>query len=542
MSNNKNENEGNEVSKTNNNSNNSKQDNQITEETIPIKKNKSKEDMDFEKMLNFVKLASRNLKDLNDHRRKKPQSTFHKKYTKDDIQKWMETPWKYGKQLRDLSRFLYDTSLHYRRLIDYFSTMLTFDYVVDLYNQSEFNLDEEKIKLIRNRYIEVINYLEIMNIKHEFQKIMSKAWVDDVVYGYEYSTNNSFFFYILDPDYCEITSIEDGCYNFSFDFKFFDKFPDELEKYGDEFKEKYDIYRKNPKEKRWIELDSKKTICIKISNSEYPLPPLSGIFEDIYSLYEYKDIQLSRTELENYLMLVAKIPYQNNKEDKENSFALSLDIAKEYYRMMEDNLPPQIGSILSPFEEVNSINLNKTEKDLDYVSKAEDAVYNSAGVPKLVFNSDNASGAALKKAVKFDENTVFAVLRQFERWVNRKLKDKSKRTNFKVEFLDITKDNRDEAINKYKEASTLGLPAKTRYCASIGLSPSDIKNGMFLENEVLGITENFVPLQSSHTQSGDNQVGDNQGGNPGVDDDELEPEGEDARDRDSNDPDNRDND
>ena len=67
-------------------------------------------------------------------------------------------------------------------------------------------------------------------------------------------------------------------------------------------------------------------------------------FEEIYNLYDYKILQMSKTEMDNYLLLVASIPYLNGN-DKENNFALSLDIAEKYFGLMNNSLPDQIGAI-----------------------------------------------------------------------------------------------------------------------------------------------------------------------------------------------------
>jgi len=500
----------------------------IKEEIIKTDMPLSKEDMQFQRMmLHFAEFAKYIKKDLNNIQ---PNYTFNKTFSKSDVIAWLANPHKYEKKLRDLSRFLLDSSSHYRRLIDYFSTMLTFDYVVDIYNQTDYEITKDLITTIEKKYITTLNLLETMNIKHEFSKLTYRAFIDDVAYGYIYSTKNSFFFDLLNPDYCAISSIEDGCYNYSFSFNYFDTYPKDLERYAPEFREKYEIYKKDKKNMKWQELDSSKTICIKISNTDYSIPPLAGIFEDIYSLYEYKDLQMSKTELENYLLLIAKIPY-NKSDDSVNNFALSLDIAKEYYQLMGSNLPDQIGIALSPFDSVESIKLNKSERELDEVSLAENSIYNSAGVPKLIFNSDKASGAALNKAIMSDESTVFQLLRQFERWINRRLKDENKKINFKVTFLDITRYNKNELATMYREASTVGLPVKRHYCASLGLSPSDVMNSILLENDVMKITDKFVPLKSAYQDS-------NKGGAPSKGDN-VDGSTEAGQVLDTNNPDNR---
>lgn len=466
----------------------------------------------------FAAMAKLIKMDLNANRQN--SNFFNTAFRKEDILKWLANPQKFEKRLRDLSWFLYHSSSHYRRLIDYFGTMLTFDHVIDILGQK---------KVGRKQYEDAVFFLDNMNVKHEFLRLNYLAWIDDVAYGYEYSVDNSYFIDTLDPNYCAISSIEDGCLNYAFDFRYFDKYSEELDRYADEFKKKYEVYRQDKQKKRWQELDSEKTICIKVSQTDYVIPPFAGIFEEIYALYDYKDLQLSKTELENYLLLVAKIPYLS-KADKANDFGLSLDIANDYFARMNSALPQNIGSLLSPFDTIDAVKLKTYEKDLDTVSLAESSIYNAAGVPKLVFNSDKASGAALNKAIAFDENTVFKVLRQFERWTNRKLK---KDHNFKVNFLDITRNNRDDLVKQYKEASTLGLPVKLRYCAALGLTPADTLNSLTLENGVLNIVEQFKPLETSYTQPGDDV-----GGRPDQGDN-VEGGTEDGDVRDANNPDNR---
>ena len=129
-------------------------------------------------------------------------STFNRTYKKSDVIGWLANPGKYEKQLRDLSRFLFDSSSHYKRLIDYFSTMLTFDYVVDIYNQTNYEVTKELKDNIQKRYINTINKLENMNMKHEFSKLITKSLIDGIVYGYEYSTKNSYFIDILNRLLC----------------------------------------------------------------------------------------------------------------------------------------------------------------------------------------------------------------------------------------------------------------------------------------------------------------------------------------------------
>lgn len=500
-----------------------------TVETIPVKP-LNKDDLQFQKLLQFANLAKYIKKDLNNNQ--KVEFTFHKNFSKDDVMQWMANPQKFEKQLRKLSRFLYDTSSHYKRLVQYFATMLTFDYYVEPYGMTDFEPTPELIESVQKKYINIVNYLEVLNLKHEFLKVCERAWIDDVAYYYEYKMKDSYFLMNLNPDYCEISGIEDGSLTFSFDFTFFNAYPKELDRYADEFKTKYELYKKDKKNYRWQEIDPSKSLCIKIAESvDYPIAPFCGIFEEVYSVEDYKALKLAKTELENYLLLVAKIPYLK-ESGAANNFALEINKAIEYFDLMMGSLPDQVGGLLSPFESVEPVKVDKNDKDTDKVSEAQKSLYDAAGVSQLLFNS-TGTGAAITKSILVDESVAFKVLRQFERWINKKLKDENKIIKFRVQFLDVTRYSQNDYIKNLKESSSLGLPVKLKYNAAIGQSPSSAIHMEFLENSVLNIVDKWKPLLSSFTQSGE------EGGNPGIDEDTLSPEGQKSRDTGANDSKNR---
>src|SRR5690606_9425655 len=102
--------------------------------------------------------------------------------------------------------------------------------------------------------------------------------------------------------------IEDGVFNYAFDFSYFDKNKKKLDQYPIEFTKKYEIYLKDRKNK-WIELDSKNTICIKINEDlDYPIPPFSNLFEAVFDIEEYKELKKAKTKIDNYAVLIHKIP------------------------------------------------------------------------------------------------------------------------------------------------------------------------------------------------------------------------------------------
>lgn len=181
---------------------------------------------------------------------------------------------------------------------------------------------------------------------------------------------------------------------------------------------------------------------------------------------------------------------------------------------MSNVLPPNIGAILSPMK-ISSWNFEKSgvNSDTNEVAKAEATFFGQAGVNKILFGGgDDPSASTLSLCTVNDQMIVFSVIRQLERWVNRKLKSVSSSYKFRINFLPVTHYNIAEMHERYLKDATYGLPTRTAALATAGYAGSDYENMTYLENEVLGLSGGEVPLKSSNTQSG-SAVGD-QGGRP----------------------------
>ncbi|WP_226035619.1 hypothetical protein [Aquibacillus saliphilus] len=464
---------------------------------------------------------------FNDIEKSTSKSTLTKKYTKEQIIGFLDNPQKNQKQLRDLSNYLYNTNANYRRLILYFSNLLTFDYVVD----SADDLDKDKVELdkFKKQYSQAIQQLENMNISHEMLKVLKTSFKEDVFYGYEYSTFESYFIQKLNPNYCRVSGFEDGVYTFEFDFSYFDNKDISVESYAQEFQNKYKLYQKNKKNRRWQEIDARNSICIKINEEvEYPLPPFNTVFESVYDIDETKRMRVIKNKMDNYMLLTQLIPVDESSGEP-NNFAIDLDTAISFHNKAIQSLPEEVGLVTSPMK-IDAIKLENKNKDSDVVAEATRDYFNDTGVSQYLFNSDKASNSSISKSIITDEQIVFGVLRQIERWVNRKLKFSNNKYKFKVEFLDTTIFNKEEVQDRYLKAAQSGMPVIQEYAASLGLSPSALTSKLTLQNDILDLHSKLTPLASSHTQSGKDSSG-----RPSKSDDELGEEGSKTREGDKND-------
>lgn len=463
---------------------------------------KEQKDKYYSILNNFkTSYAKSNKVDFEDIRKRKNPAKPN--YDEERLAQWLSNPSQYQLQLRQLSNYLYTTSAQYKSLIQYMSSKPTYDYtLIPISNPKTTN-----IKKMKQAYLDAAKYTDKIIQPTDLKKALTVAYKEDFVFAYECESDDSFFLFFLDAQFCQVTSIEDGVYNFAFDFAFFTGKEYLLEDYPKEFQQKYKKYKaKNDQELKWQELDSKKTFCIKVHDElMYPIIPFSTIFDDISDLDDYKRIKKIATFNDTFMALIQRIPLDEKNPDI-NKFLIDLDLAMTFHDMAAESVPDGVSLITSPMP-IEAVKTTKGNVDSSNVQDAYATLYTDSGISQFLFNSDKNSSVGLAKSIVADDQLIFNVLRQIERWVNRKLKNLSGQYKFKVNFLDITQFNKEDVRNGYKDAASLGVPVKMEFAASVGLSPLDVLMKLELENNVLNLHEGMIPLQSSYTQTSNGEVG-----------------------------------
>ena len=146
--------------------------------------------------------------------------------------------------------------------------------------------------------------------------------------------------------------------------------------------------------------------------------------------------------------------------DRTDNFAIKLSTAKLFFDITRNSLSDSVGMFYSPmdFEPISFAGNNTNSRNR--VQEATDQLYDSLGFSKLLFNSDSAT--TLQYSIKLDEAMLFALNRQVETWVTRKLIYNFK-GNFRCQFIDATALNRTELADQYLKAATYGIPSVVHY-------------------------------------------------------------------------------
>lgn len=482
---------------------------------------------DIDKYASLVKMITR---DLN-NRYGRYVCNFVKRYSKDDIIRFLAHPSTHEKELRAAVRYVYDASPHFRRLIRYFVGLSNLAYIVSPYRIDPRSANE---RIINNQYRKTLNQLSIMNIKNEFPKILTVCLREDVYYGTMWVTKDTITIQQLPSDFCAIPSVVGNVCNVAFDFSYFDLRPDRLECYPEEFHIKYEQYKKDKEHKRWIELDSPRSFAVKCNDDvlAYAMPPFAGILPEIFDIENYKQIKMDGAELDNYAMLAMYIPY------KDGVWGIDYNKATSIWQNLDSVLPDQVGSVLTPMQ-LEKISFEKTHNnDDDTVTEAERSLFTAAGVSSLLFNNDKASANALLLSIKADQAITFDIVKSLENVINRYIQTDVQTEkfgkNFKVTFLDCSRFNQKEVGDAYLKAASYGLPTVSMYAASQGLGQAELDAMSFLENNVMKLPEMLQPLINSAQVSAtvDREGATDDGGAPEKDVGDLTDAGEVSRERD----------
>lgn len=459
---------------------------------------------------NFVNLRKQILVDVTRHYDE--YSAFLKRYPRDQILRVLTCPDKPAsiKCLRDMSRFLYTVSPHYRRMIGMLSTVMLNNYIIRTTNTKNTN---------RNTYIEICRKIKNWRIKTELPVIFTHVLLDGAFFGLVYEDKKGYMIMPVRHEYCVISSVQNGVRKFAFDLNFFTKANlHHIDQYGEEFVNAYYLYKGNKelgiepdKTKRWFE--PKRQICLKF-DEELPfiVPPFIGIFKDILDIDTYAEIKKDGAILDNYKMIHYRIPTDNDGVPK-----LSFEQSRKYYNMSAAVVPDGIGIAMSPFA-VDVLNLKENgDTAKDYTKDATRELFNNIGISPILFGiTDNATSQTLELAVRTVESMMMKLVKQAERWGNTYIKEiyPKEFEMYEIMFLYQSIFNRTKVQDEYLKSAQYGMPTKMLYLASCDLEPIDAIGMSYVEDDILKCATDIMarPLISSNTLS-NGSVGD-EGGRP----------------------------
>lgn len=431
-------------------------------------------------------------------------------------------------QLRNYSQYFFHASGEYRRLVEYFAKILTFDFVVVPILNDEKGKDNARFQKSFNT---ILDYTNKAHIQETGRIIAHTVIKDGAFYGYERELNNDYILQQLPTPFCRTRFKIDGNYAVEFDFSFFDQYRKEEEKveafssFPPEFESMYRAYLTDKQALRWQILNPDFARAHMLTDE---VPILAPVFPDLLDLEDFKKIDKQRSEGQVDEILVQNVPVTEDGE-----LTLELDEIKTIHENAKGMLAGTRKRVLTTPAKITPLTFTDSNKVLqDDVDKGLRSVHSSAGTPTILFSSGNkVGGVGLEKSLIIDEAIMFELLDQFQRWYEvrfKKIVSANKLFSFDILFPQLTIFNRKEMWERYQSGATLGFPTKLLSMAALGINQMETKALMYYENEILKLHETMQPVSSAHTQTGDEE-----GGRP-MEDGPISEEGEATRDGEKN--------
>lgn len=422
--------------------------------------------------------------------------------------------------LKEISNFFIRVSGIYARLVRYLAYLYRYDWWVVPYVNDEKMPNDKVLK----GFHQTLKFLDNSEIKQMCGDIAYKVIRDGCFYGYKVPVGDRIMLQELPPEYCRTRFFAAGNKHVvEFNMRFFDVYFRDaaqrmkmLKLFPPEFKKGYQLYKEGklvpdfPGDTNcWYMLDPNQTIKFNINNSDQPF--LISVIPAIIDLDRAQDLDRKKMAQKLLKIIIQKLPL-----DKNGDLLFDPDEARELHNNAVAMLQKAIGvDVLTTFADVDVADMadRNTTTSVDDLEKVERAVFNEGGISQMQFNTDG--NIALEKSIANDEAAIYNLLVQFESFINEAIapfNKTPKRLEYKFQMLTTTIYNYKEMSKLYKEQTQLGY-SKFLPQIALGQSQSAILAAAYFENDVLDLTNVFIPpMQSSVMNAEALQVAKDRGG------------------------------
>lgn len=441
-----------------------------------------------------------------------------KSHDLDRISKALEDPVKNQKTLQEVSEYIYHVGGVYQRIIMDTAFMPEYDSML-----TPKGVNKVKPETRKRTYLEAAMIIDKINPKHTLKRFGLKLLRFGELYIYEIEDEDTIVYKEMPVDICKITSIENGLCKYAINLdslknkNLLATMPKKIKKIYEKYQNKT-IGEDKLIDKKWYELD-KNAFAFNFIDPFLPkgYPPLSYLFKGVSALDRMTNKLLSDEEIEMLKIIHNKIPL-----DDDGEFLIDPEIVSKYHYSTKENLPENITITTNPFE-MKMHSFQGNNKQTNYRQEALDNVYQTAGFSKEKFSGERNSNQAIKVSTMADEMVALQLVRIFEPYLNYKLRQNKKASNWRVKILDNTYYNKSDYFRDCKEAASSGS-SRFKFMASCGLSPYEAVMLRQVEEEI-GIDELMTPLLNGQNSSA-KLIEDKKNGRPSAEENGDVPESE----------------
>lgn len=450
----------------------------------------------------------------------------NKRYTqfsKDNVKTYLQNPATNLSNIIDISRFLERNSMLYKKIISYYASTPLFYYNLVQDNDLSKKLNGNKIA---KDFYTVAKTLQGFDLKKEMYDAIYCTVRDGMYVAFQYGDDETSFLFPLDIKYCRIYGQNTaGQWIVYFDKNFFNGdnkiYVEGIDGDTTGCWDQIFIDGYNDPDNRWFRLPPERTFCLIAGTEDQfdaPLPTFAPLMVSLMELADIESIIASKTELENYKMIVSKIPLRTNSDDN-NDFLIDYQFAQAFNAILEEAVPDLVATVTTPMDiDTVEFKSNARADDTDALGLSVQNLFNNAGVSQLVVAGGSSSNSVgLKYSILNDLANIFVFVNRIESWMNFYIQENISE-GYRIKIHPISWMNREDYQKEMETLATLGGSAMDML-TSHGDTPYEALQKLNFEN-ALGVKSLMTPLSTSYTQSGNNT-----GGRPEMSEDDLSESG-----------------
>ncbi|RXZ78189.1 hypothetical protein EBB07_29480 [Paenibacillaceae bacterium] len=488
---------------------NKRKDNRTAQNQIVNDVNNTDEDFNY--FLNYSKALSRAVRNSHffdpylQNQNLKSINMNPTKYSREEIDKLVANPERNEKELRELSEYIQNSIMQFKRIVYFYGTILTFDFYPEPTNADE---EDMRSPAFKKSYKKMNDWLDKFNPRKQFSDIMRVIMRTDVSFHYLRESKNHISLQEMPYDYCKIVAKTDLGYQYAFNMAYFFQDQKSLDGFDPIFKTYFESYQQTSEHKNgnsyWIILDPLKAPVFKFDeNVAGIVSPLLGLLGDSIDIETYKGIYKTKSKLDILKIILNKIPMHNDSKgvQAKNNFSIDAGTAAEASARMQFKIE-EAKVLTSPFEtkihEFEQKNNNEAQR-----SAGNDTFFDSAGINPTIFGKETSTSPGIKASIRTSEAFVRHMYFVFERYINALLRQVTGRYRWKIHF-EGTEFDREERFERALKGAQYGLPISYAVVAR-GSTVDEFVNLTNFEN-AFELKSKLIPLVSSHTLNG-NETG-----------------------------------
>lgn len=412
----------------------------------------------------------------------------------------MRDPKNHEEALQAFSQNFEIVSMVYKRLISYYTNMLSFDITYTS------NAKPEDYKLPRyKRDLEIAeSFLDKFEYRKEFRSALRGMLRNDAYFATFFDLGNKYILQELPSDYCKITGRWEGGLLFSFDFTWFDQPGVDISMYPDWFKKKYvelnqrrkEAYRDSsstykpylPVGERgnsyymtWVDVPPDVGVCFKLAAELVTrLPYFTPLFNDLVLQPTVRALQQNMNMAEASKMIVGEVPLLNKdaKATVKDSIAISPALLGKFLALVKSAISDSVKITAAPLQNFKSIDFEGNNEMYD--SYIRTSLATSGVNTNLIFSSNvKPNVIETQLSLNVDEQLMSALYEQFEEYIGYQVNLKTK--HFQFTFVFEGTDffvNRDARFKKAIELFDKGIILPQKIAASMRMKPAELRRHM----------------------------------------------------------------